>query len=347
METPVWHYIDLAEKDGKWLLCNFLDGDEERCKVARVRSMPCEYRSGKCRMAWRSRLQARKAGRNSSAVRLLPLLPATDNMRQVLHAEREFINVTKLRTPGPCASTLTVPELAWSKHASSQEHVFQLLAAVWDPQRPRIMVDLGASRGIGNPQRDSDSGRWLRHFNASGGVVVVVDVVNSYLQDVASWLSRIPAPGVEVIALNNFIANSSGSIVDFAVLQRAADAGCECFITGHKLAALLNTQKKAAVIRCTGRECTLEDGSQTTFAVKSQSCLWETAERKGLTDHLCRIPRQRLGLNPSTLPYVNCVLRHAHRAYAEVLNPTMLPLSCDLPLVLRPQTQLLTCLCSG
>ena len=173
------------------------------------------------------------------------------------------------------------------------------------------MVDLGASRGIGTPQRDSDSGRWLRYFNASGSVLVVVDVVDSYLQDAVSWLSRLANPGVEIYGLHNFITNTSGDLMDFAPAQRAADAACECYVTGHKLANLLNTQNRADVVRCTGRECLLADGSQAVFVIRRPHCVWEDAERRGVTDHLCRIPRQRLGLNPSQLPYVNCAPRHS------------------------------------
>ena len=69
-------------------------------------------------------------------------------------------------------------------HLVTQEVVFDHLRQhIWDNLRPRVMVDLGCHAGHGTYKNMSDALIWMHYFNATGGSVHGIDIVDDFAQD--------------------------------------------------------------------------------------------------------------------------------------------------------------------
>ena len=143
-------------------------------------------------------------------------------------------------------------------HVTTQERLFEHLRVIWADDRPRVMVDLGCHAGHGLNM--SDALLWLHHWNATGSLVVGVDIVEDYALDLQYRFNDV-----------------------------------------EPYRSMANVEKRALHRALTGRR-----GSRRTMpAVFALSCKpgWSRIERMlNISDHYCRITRQRLGISPSRLP---------------------------------------------
>ena len=94
-------------------------------------------------------------------------------------------------------------------HITQQERLYEHLRAAWPDDRPRVMVDLGCHASHGSFQNISDALLWLHHFNASGSLVVAVDIVEDFVLDMQYRFDKVwpytELHGVEKRALHRQI----------------------------------------------------------------------------------------------------------------------------------------------
>lgn len=148
-------------------------------------------------------------------------------------------------------------------HVTTQERLFDQLRAIWADDRPRVMVDLGCSAGLGRFRNTSDALHWLHYFNYSGSTVLAVDAFEDAVLDMRHRfnLARYASlSGVEKLAIQAALGTNDGATINLGSLARHG------------------------VLCCAGR-----------------GCGWTTLELLA-PDHSCRITRQRMGRSPSPLP---------------------------------------------
>ena len=164
-------------------------------------------------------------------------------------------------------------------HVTTQELLIQHLRTVWPDDRARTMLDLGAQAGHGLHRNFSDSLLWLRAFHAPGSLVVGVDAFLDFALDLQHRFDHI-----EPFA--------SMTRVDKVAIHAAIGQAWSC-----ELGAELNGSCEPSFNLDLSGSFTHQYCSRTD---------WKNAfarlERWNLTDHSCRITRQRAGLSASTLP---------------------------------------------
>ena len=122
------------------------------------------------------------------------------------------------------------------------------------------MLDLGCHAGHGPHINESDATRWLLRFHHPGSIVVGVDAVEDYALDIHHRMNNIEPfrsmTGVRKLGLPLAISNEENQAWDARGAVSTAVNCCFGFFCGTK---------------------------------------WDALEAKGVIDHLCRIPRQRVG----------------------------------------------------
>eukprot|EP00966_Prymnesium_polylepis_P284866 6581514-Prymnesium_polylepis.1 len=148
-------------------------------------------------------------------------------------------------------------------HLTSQDRLFRQLRAIWSDDVPRVMVDIGCHAGHTWWSNVSDAMLWLRHFNASGGTVLGVDVVEDYALDLAARLAREPfrSLSISMQTLTLAIGEEDGRMADMTGVLKGAYESC------------LGSWYKP----------------------------WEQIELSGHLDFFCRIPRQRAAVGAASI----------------------------------------------
>ena len=163
-------------------------------------------------------------------------------------------------------------------HVTTQELLIKHLRSIWSADVPRTMLDLGCQAGHGPYRNTSDALLWLDAFHAPGSLVVGVDAFEDYALDLQHRFDHAQP-----------YASMSG------VEKRAVHAAvgrpwsCKPSTSGRGCNATFNLDIDAAF---TYLYCSRTDWKDHFAAL----------ERHNITDHSCRITRQRAGLSLSTLP---------------------------------------------
>uniref|UniRef100_A0A7S0Q5V8 Methyltransferase FkbM domain-containing protein n=1 Tax=Coccolithus braarudii TaxID=221442 RepID=A0A7S0Q5V8_9EUKA len=152
-------------------------------------------------------------------------------------------------------------------HVTTQELLFRHLRAIWDDDRPRAMVDLGGSAGHGFYLNISDAMLWTAQFNHSGSQVVALDAFYDYALDMQQRFEALQprVPNVSLTSLHGAIGKPSGRSSHVNLDQTGAFTHFYCSRTERR--------DRITIL-----------------------------EARGITDHSCRITRQRAGLSLSRLP---------------------------------------------
>lgn len=156
----------------------------------------------------------------------------------------------------------TVPR-PYRWHVETQERLFSHLRRLWDDDRPRIFVDLGCHAGHGRFLNMSDALYWLHFFRHPGGTVLAVDTFGDWVLDVQHRLDSVEpyrSVAARKLTLELAIAAVDGGLAD---MSGPAATALDCCFADLEA----------------GRWC----GTK-----------WRELEARGVVDHLCRIPRQRL-----------------------------------------------------
>lgn len=152
---------------------------------------------------------------------------------------------------------INLPQLTrW--HVASQDRLFHHLRTIWGNGVPRTMVDLGCHASHGVHSNISDALLWLNEFNATGGLVLAVDIYEDFALDVKRRMERVP-PYDQIRSVQKLAMTAAISHVDADSVNEA----------GHA---------RSATLSC---------------AAPSQ----QQRDQRGL-DHMCRMTRMRLGLIP-------------------------------------------------
>lgn len=150
-------------------------------------------------------------------------------------------------------------------HATSQDRLFSQLLSIWSDLQPRVMVDLGCSAGLGRFRNVSDIVSWLDFFNHTGSTVVGVDVFEDSALDVHHRLHDVH-PYSTLTQVEKVTVHAAMHHTDGVELDVAAVA-------------------RSGISCCAGVWCG-----------------WKLLEKAGVTDHSCRLARQRLNMSSSSLP---------------------------------------------
>ena len=152
-------------------------------------------------------------------------------------------------------------------HVTTQELLFRHLRAIWDDDRPRTMLDLGGSAGHGFYINISDAMLWTAQFNHSGSQVVALDAFNDYALDIQQRFEVLKSrmPNVSLVSLHGAIGRGSrdSSLANLDTIGAFTHFYCS------------RTERKDRIT---------------------------IMEARGITDHSCRITRQRARLSASRLP---------------------------------------------
>ncbi len=167
---------------------------------------------------------------------------------------------------GEVYANCTVGSVLRRWHVTTQELLFVHLRTLWADDRPRVFIDLGSQAGHGIYRNTSDALIWLQYFNHSGSLVIGVDAFEDYALDLQHRFEAI----WPFSAMNEVYKRS----IHAAVGTRKHPLN----IGGH--AAYTN-------YLCS-RTAWLDDFAR--------------FDRHGVTDHACRISRQRAGVSNSSLP---------------------------------------------
>lgn len=175
--------------------------------------------------------------------------------------------------PEQCILDPTPPR--W--HVSTQEGLIQHLRLLW-PERElaRTMLDLGCQAGHGLYRNVSDTLLWLDAFHAPGSLVVGVDAVLDYVLDLQHRFDHV-APYSSMVG------------VEKRAIHAAVGTPWQCNVSTLGSGCEFNLDLDSSF---TNLYCSRTDWRDH-FAM---------IERRGVTDHSCRITRQRAGLSASTLP---------------------------------------------
>jgi len=172
-------------------------------------------------------------------------------------------------------------------HVTTQELLIRHLREIWTDATPRVMIDLGAHAGHGLHLNVSDALIWLDYFPDAGSDVLGLDAFEDYALDLQHRFDELPPyrdmAGVRKRSVHAAVAwrkrlRRCGS---FASVPTGAVPSCQTMPWLGKAVA-------------TAWQCT-RTGSQRPDDFKALDAL-------GLSDHYCRITRQRAGMSPSTLP---------------------------------------------
>jgi len=144
-------------------------------------------------------------------------------------------------------------------HVETQEQLFRHLRRLWRDDAPRVMIDLGCHAGHGRFYNLSDALLWLDHFSHTGSLVIGVDAFEDFALDLQHRFDEVEPyrsmRGVRKLAITRAIHATDGQSLDLRKLAQQAYGCCRTMACFQGMAAL---------------------------------------EARGLQDHVCRIPRQRL-----------------------------------------------------
>jgi len=176
---------------------------------------------------------------------------------------------------GMSAANCTVGSVLSRWHVTTQELLFVHLRSVWADDRPRVFMDLGSQAGHGLYRNMSDALLWLNYFNASGSLVIGVDAFEDYALDLQHRFDAV-APFSEMRGVSKLSLHA-------AVAAGKAEGAYTA------AAAVVDLGESAAY---TNFLCTRTDWMDD----------FNSFDRNGASDHICRITRQRGGVSASWLP---------------------------------------------
>ena len=186
-----------------------------------------------------------------------------------------------IRAPYSCI----LQQLPKRWHIATQELLIRHLRRLWPGDEPRTMVDIGSQAGHGPFRNTSDALLWLQHFHAAGSVVVGVDAFLDYALDLQHRFDHVEPyasmRGVTRQSLHAAIGTPWGCKSNASTSGDLFSSGEGCLFNLDLVAAFTNLY------------CSRTDWKDFFFTIERAG---------GISDHSCRITRQRAGISPSTLP---------------------------------------------
>ena len=208
-----------------------------------------------------------------------------NNNTQVVTSARLFKACNKTFGPIPTFPRWRLghelPNSFLRAHLTHQDRLFEHLRAAWADDRPRVMVDLGCSATHGHHRNLSDALLWLHHFNATGSLVVGVDIDEDLVLDQQHRFDDIwpfnTLKGVEKRTLHLAISNRESSGPARGAVPSFSDKICD-HVNFGKMERERNL--KDHFCRITRQRLRLSDGSPWPLPPSAYPEYWKAALAK-------------------------------------------------------------------